>query len=123
MGNPTAKHFSGLGDEPAPGEVGFAPNGRISDNFTTYEELSESKKSKKEDSDEENDSDSDDSTDSSDDMKSMAEKCMKDCFGKKPNASFKDCKDHLKKNKETSKYKLSLKEYLVCKKKHGKKSK
>ena len=124
MGDPTARHFSGLGDEPGPGEVGFSPNSRISDNFTAYEELFESKKSKKEDSedsdDEETDSE-DDSTDSSDDMKSMAEKCMKDCFGKKPNASFKDCKDHLKKNKETSKYKLSLKEYLVCKKKYSKK--
>jgi HIV Tat-specific factor 1 len=125
MGNPTVKHFSGLSDEPGPGEVGFAPNSRISDNFTSYEELFESKKSKKEDSDddsdEEKDSDSDDSSDDSDDMKSMAEKCMKECFGKKPNASFKDCKDHLKKNKETSKYKLSLKEYLVCKKKYSKK--
>ena len=120
MGVPGVKNNSGLSDDAAPGDIGFAPTGRISDNFTSYE-LSESKKAKKEtDSEEDN---SDEESGDSGNVESMVKDCLKDCFEKNPNASFKDCKNHLKKHKETSKYKLSLKDYLVCKKEMGKKKK
>ena len=152
MGNPTQKFDSGFSgdnfsaDEPAPGEIGYAPSGRIADNFTQIEEaagltakqkatlpealqkailkkqgLKSDKDSdeKPEDSEEVSDKDSEESSDkeSDEDSKGSVEKHLKACFKKNPKASFKEAKDYVKKQKGMEKSKVTLKDYLVCKKK------
>jgi DNA-binding phage protein len=155
IGDPTQKFDSGFtednfsADEAGPGEVGYAPSGRIADNFTQVTEakgLTEKQKKQlpealqkailkkqgvksDEDSDEKSD-DSEKTNDKSDEdsekasdkesdegSKGSVEKHLKACFKKNPKASFKEAKDYVKKQKGMEKSKVTLKDYLVCKKK------
>ena len=155
MGNPTEKFDSGFSndnfaaDEPVAGEVGYAPAGKIADNFTQIEEAAgltakqkatlpkalqdailkkqgvKSEKNtdeKSEDSEEvsdKSDKDSEKGSDkkSDDDDSGNVEKHLIACFKKNPKASYKEAKDYVKKQEGMKKSKVSLKEYLVCKKK------
>ena len=148
IGDPTQKFDSGFSDgnfsadQAGPGEVGYAPSGKIADNFTKIEEAltakqkatlpkalqdaiakkQGSKSEKSEDSDEESDKsdkDSDESNDKESDegSKGSVEKHLKAYLKKNPKASFKEAKDYVKKQKGMEKSKVTLKDYLVCKKK------
>ena len=155
IGDPTQKFDSGFSDgnfsadEAGPGEVGYAPSGKIADNFTQIEEAAgltakqkatlpkalqdailkkqgvKSEKNtdeKSEDAEEvsdKSDKDSDESNDkeSDDGSKGSVEKHLKAYLKKNPKASFKEAKDYVKKQKGMNKSKVTLKDYLVCKKK------
>jgi len=155
IGDPTQKFDSGFtednfsADQAGPGEVGYAPSGRIADNFTQVTEASEGltakqkklpkalqdeilkKKGVKSDKDsdeksedseevsDKSDEDSDESSDKKSDegSKGSVEKHLKAYLKKNPKASFKEAKDYVKKQKGMEKSKVTLKDYLVCKKK------